>query len=216
MERKGYVLSADFYFIDSKTGELLHKERFSEEVLYAEDQRISPLSSYFELMDRLLPNFLGVLTPQRIPRDAGAAPLEDLLQMRRLRPLLLPVLAFALAAVPASAQYVPYYGKNKVKYDNFAWRIYKSAHFEVYYYPEFEQHLARLTAYLESAYLKVSTGLKHEMPKAIPVIFYKTHSEFEQTNLFPAFVPEGVAAFTEPLLNRMVIPIDEPPTSCRA
>jgi hypothetical protein len=66
MERKGYVLSADFYFIDSKTGEILHKERFSEEVLYAEDQRISPLSSYFELMDRLLPNFLGVLTPQRI------------------------------------------------------------------------------------------------------------------------------------------------------
>jgi hypothetical protein len=66
MERKGFTLSADFYFIDSKTGELLHKERFSEEVLYAEDQRVSPLSSYFELMDRLLPNFLGVLTPQRI------------------------------------------------------------------------------------------------------------------------------------------------------
>lgn len=66
MERKGYALSADFYFIDSKTGETVHKERFAEEVLYAEDQRISPLSSYFELMDRLLPNFLGVITPQRI------------------------------------------------------------------------------------------------------------------------------------------------------
>jgi hypothetical protein len=66
MERRGFVLSADFYFIDTKTGETIHKERFSEEVLYAEDQRISPLSSYFELMDRLLPNFLGVLTPQRI------------------------------------------------------------------------------------------------------------------------------------------------------
>ena len=45
---------------------LLHKERFTEEVLYSEDQRISPLSSYFELMDRLLPNFLGVITPQKI------------------------------------------------------------------------------------------------------------------------------------------------------
>jgi hypothetical protein len=66
MERKGFTLSADFLFIDSKTGELLHKERFSEEVLYSEDQRISPLSSYFELMDRLLPNFLGVITPQKI------------------------------------------------------------------------------------------------------------------------------------------------------
>jgi hypothetical protein len=66
MERKGFTLSADFYFIDSKTGETLHKERFSEEVLYSEDQRVSALSSYFELMDRLLPNFLGVITPQRI------------------------------------------------------------------------------------------------------------------------------------------------------
>jgi hypothetical protein len=66
MERRGYTLSADFFFIDSKTGELIHKERFSEEVLYSEDQRVSALSSYFELMDRLLPNFLGVITPQRI------------------------------------------------------------------------------------------------------------------------------------------------------
>jgi hypothetical protein len=66
MERKGFTLSADFYFIDTKTGETLHKERFSEEVLYSEDQRVSALSSYFELMDRLLPNFLGVITPQRI------------------------------------------------------------------------------------------------------------------------------------------------------
>ena len=65
-ERQGFSLSADFYFIDSKTGELIHKERFTEEVLYAERQRVSPLSSYFELMDRLLPNFLGVITPQRI------------------------------------------------------------------------------------------------------------------------------------------------------
>ncbi len=129
-----------------------------------------------------------------------------------LRPAALLLTLVAVAAPrEASAQFVPYYGKNKVKYDNFAWRIYKSPHFEVFYYPEFEQHLGRLTSYLESSYLKISTALKHEMPQPIPVIFYKTHSEFEQTNLFPAFVPEGVAAFTEPVKNRMVLPIDEPP-----
>ena len=129
-----------------------------------------------------------------------------------LRPAAL-LLALVAVATPreASAQFVPYFGKNKVKYDNFAWRIYKSPHFEVFYYPEFEQHLGRLTSYLESSYLRISTGLKHEMPQPIPVIFYKTHSEFEQTNLFPAFIPEGVAAFTEPVKNRMVLPIDEPP-----
>jgi len=66
LERKGYTLSADFHFVDGRTGETLHKEKFTEEVLYSEDQKTSALSSYFELMDRLLPNFLGVITPQKI------------------------------------------------------------------------------------------------------------------------------------------------------
>jgi hypothetical protein len=66
LERKGYTLAADFYFVDGRSGQALHKEKFTEEVLYSEEQKISPLSAYFELMDRLLPNFLGVITPQRI------------------------------------------------------------------------------------------------------------------------------------------------------
>jgi hypothetical protein len=66
LERKGFSLTADFLFVDGRTGQALHKEKFTEEVLYSEEQRTSPLSAYFELMDRLLPNFLGVLTPQRI------------------------------------------------------------------------------------------------------------------------------------------------------
>jgi len=129
---------------------------------------------------------------------------------------LISVLAVSLllalpGAPPAEAQFIPYFGKNKVKYDNFAWRVYKSPHFEVYYYPEFEQHLARLVSYLESAYLKLSTGLKHELSHPVPAILYKTHSEFEQTNLFPSFVPEEVLAFAEPLRGRLVLPIDEAP-----
>ena len=66
LERKGFALNAEFYFIDGRTGQMLHKEKFTEEVLYAEDQKASPLSSYFELMDRFLPNFLGVISPQKI------------------------------------------------------------------------------------------------------------------------------------------------------
>jgi hypothetical protein len=129
---------------------------------------------------------------------------------RILTPALLLFLSLGGAGM-ARAQYIPYYGKNKVKYDDFAWRIYKSPHFEIYYYPEFEQHLARLASYAESSYQKVSSDLKHEIPFSIPLILYKTHSEFEQTNLFSSFVPEGVAAFSEPSRNRMVVPIDEPP-----
>jgi hypothetical protein len=66
LERKAYSLNAEFLFVDGRTGEALHKEKFSEEVLYGEDQKVSVLSSYFELMDRLLPNFLGVISPQKV------------------------------------------------------------------------------------------------------------------------------------------------------
>ncbi len=131
----------------------------------------------------------------------------------RLRTAGIPAVALvlALSAGPAGAQFIPYYGKNKVNYDNFSWRVYKSPHFEVYYYPEFEQHLARVVSYAESGYQKISSDLKHEINFPIPIILYKTHSEFEQTNLVGGFVPEGVAAFTEPSRDRMVVPIDEPP-----
>ena len=121
------------------------------------------------------------------------------------------LLLLLAAAAPAAAQFVPYYGKNKVAYDTFAWRVYKSPHFEVYYYPEFEQHLARVVSYAESAYQKVSSDLKHEISSAIPLILYKTHSEFEQTNLYPGFVPEGALAFAEHVRGRMVLPIDLSP-----
>jgi len=63
-ERTGYVLAAEFYFIDGRTGKRIHRERFTEEVIYGRDEKTSALSSYFELMDRLLPNFLSILSPQ--------------------------------------------------------------------------------------------------------------------------------------------------------
>jgi hypothetical protein len=64
--RRGYTLTADFHFVDGRTGQTLHKERFTEEVLYSEEHAVSALAAYFELMDRLLPNVLGVISTQRI------------------------------------------------------------------------------------------------------------------------------------------------------
>lgn len=63
-ERNAYTLSAEFYFIDGSSGRTIHRERFTEEVIFGRDEESSALSSYFELMDRILPNFLSVVTPQ--------------------------------------------------------------------------------------------------------------------------------------------------------
>jgi hypothetical protein len=66
MERKGFVLRPTFIFIDGRTGETLHSETFREEILYNASQQTPALSSYFELMDRLLPAFLNTLSAQKI------------------------------------------------------------------------------------------------------------------------------------------------------
>ncbi|MDA1306157.1 MAG: hypothetical protein O2917_02690 [Acidobacteria bacterium] len=65
-ERRGYALVPKFIFIDGRTGVQLHSESFREETLYSPMNNTPPLSSYFELMDRLLPGFLSTLSTQKI------------------------------------------------------------------------------------------------------------------------------------------------------
>ena len=66
MERKGFVLKPRFIFIDGRSGAVLHSENFREEILYNANQTSPALSSYFELMDRLIPSFLSTLSSQKI------------------------------------------------------------------------------------------------------------------------------------------------------
>ena len=45
----------------------------------------------------------------------------------------LAMILFAAAAAPARAQYGGF-GQNKIVYDKFDWSIYRSTHFQIYYY----------------------------------------------------------------------------------
>lgn len=66
MERKGFILTPKFIFIDGRTGATLHSETMHEEILYNSQQNTPALSSYFELMDKVIPTFLGTLSTQKI------------------------------------------------------------------------------------------------------------------------------------------------------
>jgi hypothetical protein len=65
-DRRGFVLSPKFIFIDGRSGTTLYSERHREEILYDAQKNTPALSSYFELMDRLLPTFLSALSTQKI------------------------------------------------------------------------------------------------------------------------------------------------------
>ena len=124
---------------------------------------------------------------------------------------LLAVLAAAAPAAEAQTGYIPYYGKNAIRYDRFEWHIYQTDHFEIYYYPEIEQHLERIAGYAESAYQHVSSELKYDLAHKVPLILFQTSSEFQQQNVVPGAAQEGVGAFAEPMRQRIVMPMDEPP-----
>jgi hypothetical protein len=113
--------------------------------------------------------------------------------------------------IHAQTPFVPYFGKNQIRYDTFRWHIYTTDHFEIYYYPETEQHLERVASYAESAYQQISADLKHDLAFKVPLIVFKTSSEFQEQNVVPGAAQEGVGAFAEPYRDRMVLPIDEPP-----
>jgi hypothetical protein len=66
MERKGFTLQPKFVFIDGRTGTTMYSEGYREQILYNAQQNTPALSSYFELMDRLVPNFLAALSDQKI------------------------------------------------------------------------------------------------------------------------------------------------------
>jgi hypothetical protein len=66
MDRKGYAIAPKFIFIDGRTGTQLYSDSYREETLYQAAQNTPALSSYFELMDRLIPGFLNTLSSQKI------------------------------------------------------------------------------------------------------------------------------------------------------
>ena len=66
MERKGFILQEKFIFIDGRSGAQIHSEALREERLYNQNDNTPALSSYFELMDEILPRFLSTLSTQKV------------------------------------------------------------------------------------------------------------------------------------------------------
>ena len=119
-------------------------------------------------------------------------------------------LMITVLASQALAQmfYYPYYGKNKVIYSKFEWDSYKTDHFEIYYYTKNPKTLQTIADMAESAYHRISDKIKHQLSAPVPLIYYKTFTDFQQTNLYQ--LPEGVLGAAEPLLYRVAMHGDMP------
>jgi Tol biopolymer transport system component len=117
-------------------------------------------------------------------------------------PLVALLALLAGLASPAAAQF----GKNKVQYKDFHWNVIETEHFDVYYYDGEEECAFRSARMAERAYVRLSRILVHEIERAVPVVIYASHSDFEQTNITTGLIPEGVGGITEFQKGRVFLP----------
>lgn len=117
--------------------------------------------------------------------------------------LLVLVWVAVAGTAPALAQY---FGRNKVQYEQFAFKTLKTAHFDIYYYPQ-EETLAQQVARMAERWNdRLERVLDHRLSSRQPLVLYASHPHFEQTNVIPGFLGEGTGGVTEGLRRRIVLP----------
>lgn len=124
----------------------------------------------------------------------------------RQRLLGLGLALLALVALPAAGVQAQSFGKNKVQYTRFQWRVLETGHFHVYYYESEGGAALDAARMAERSYARLSHVLRHEFARPIPLVLYASHSQFQETNILNELIDEGTGGVTEFLKRRVLIP----------
>ncbi|MDE2772338.1 MAG: peptidase S9 [Gemmatimonadota bacterium] len=109
----------------------------------------------------------------------------------------------ALAPEPLAAQY---FGRNKVQYEDFDFRVLELPHWDLYFYPGQEESISDIARMAERWYERFARTFQHEFERTKPLIMYADHPDFQQTNTLSGFIGEGTGGVTESLKNRIIMP----------
>jgi len=116
------------------------------------------------------------------------------------------LLALSGAAIPTSAS-AQYFGRNKVQYETFDFKILKTPHFDIHFYPEEADAVEDAARMGERWYERFARLFQHEFEKPKPIILYADHADFQQTNTLSGQVSEGLGGVTESMKNRVIMPL---------
>ena len=122
--------------------------------------------------------------------------------MRRLG-----VAALLFAAFPAALS-AQYFGRNKVQYGRFDFKIIQTEHFDVYYYPAERPAALDIARLAERSYAKLSKVFSHTFEERKPIIVYASQSDFQQTNTSGGEeIDESTGGFTDYIRHRNIFPL---------
>lgn len=109
----------------------------------------------------------------------------------------------------STSTYAQYFGRNKVQYETFNYKILKTKHFDIYYYNESEATINDIGQMAEVWYDRLSDIFDHQLINRNPIVIYASHTDFQQTDITQGLIGEGTGGFTEALRNRVVLPLTE-------
>jgi Tol biopolymer transport system component len=126
------------------------------------------------------------------------------------RPRLLLVLSLACCFTGVSVKGQDYFGRNKVRYQKFDFKVTKTDHFDIYYYDEERGAVSDAARMAERWYTRFSRVFQHELTNRQPLILYASHPAFRQTTAIPGEIGEATGGVTEALKRRVVLPMAGP------
>ncbi len=119
--------------------------------------------------------------------------------MQRVRLLFLCLCLCLFPALPLGAQ--GYFGQNQVQFQKFNWKVLKTEHFDIHYYPE-ETQMARLAGSMaERSYARLSRVMNYQFKERKPIIVFASRGAFAQNNVF-GDLGEGTGGVTDALRQR--------------
>lgn len=119
---------------------------------------------------------------------------------------LVATLVAGLLCLPAVAT-AQYFGRNKVQYRTFDFRILQTDRFDIYYYPE-EIEAAHIVARMaERWHARLSRFFGHDLRGRQPIVLYAASAHFRQTNTVDGAIGEGTGGVTEAIKRRIVLPM---------
>ena len=95
-----------------------------------------------------------------------------------------------LAAGAPSFVDAQYFGRNKVQYQTFDFRILSTQHYDIHYYPAESLATADAGRMAERWYGRLSGIMRQNFNKK-PLVFYADHPDFEQTNVIGGFIDQS-------------------------
>ncbi len=112
--------------------------------------------------------------------------------------------AVPIAAPGLQAQY---FGRNKVQYQSFDFKVLKTEHFDVYFYPRERPAALAAGRMAERWYQRLATVFDHQLAGRQPLLLYASAAQFQQTNAVGGELGEGTGGVTEALRRRIVLPV---------